>query len=829
MGEHKHWKKTVKTVLTCCVVAGLYTGLGNVAFAEDPNGGIFEDGSESAPGVNSPAVKVGSFGQVDLHVKDLEVTKVLQLLSIQSQRNIMASRNVAGTVSADLYGVDFYEALDAVLHTNGFGYQEKGNLIFVYTTAELQQIEETQRKLVHRVVRLNYISAADASTFVTPLLSSAGSIAVSGDVSAGFQPSVSDGGANTFAHTDTLIINDYADNVDEIVSVIVDLDKRPQQVLVEATVLQARLTEENAFGVDLSVLADFAVSNFADPLGIVDEVISGSTTLPDRTAGAHTTVGNTTTGTSGIKVGISTHNVAAFIRALDSVTDTTVLANPKLLVLNRQKADLLVGEKLGYLSSTATDTSTTQTVEFLDVGTQLTLRPFVSEDGFIRIELKPSISDGDTTRTVGNFVIPETTNQELVTNVVVRNGQTVVLGGLFKEDTTVSRRQVPLLGDIPILGALFKGQDDTVNRNEVIFLITPTIMKDESLYAIGERAQDRIESARLGAREGLLPWSRTKMTATHMREAEKFLSKGDTQKAIWAVNMALTLDPKHDAAIELKQKLTGQRLYEPASFSILNNVMDEMIHGQPAGALLPLVPSWSVGQPGAAAPAGYPSFTPSNHTRPSSSLNLQNQPALPSSPAAQSAGWKSTENVSAQTVKPAAQPVAPAADSESFLQEDSSAWDDILAPQGNVQAQSQTQSSSGSAATPVSGSSDPRSQIQSWMNDSNQFQSQQPATNTAAQPVVSPAVDTWSNPVVPENTPGFDDQSTFGSQTEMQEYQQYTGSSTGTSGQGAGVTAAQDDAAAQEWESESSDTETSSDPFNAVVEWLLASPSEEQE
>src|SRR5690606_15029181 len=123
---------------------------------------------------------------------------------------------------------------------------------------------------------------------------------------------------------------------------------------------------------------------------------------------------------------------------------------------------------------TSTETSTTQTVEFLDIGTQLTLRPFVSDDGFIRMELRPSLSDG-TTRSVGagagTFIIPDQSTQELTTNVMVKNGQTIVLGGLFKEDTTVSRNQVPGLGDVPVLGLAFKGQDDTVSREEVIFLV----------------------------------------------------------------------------------------------------------------------------------------------------------------------------------------------------------------------------------------------------------------------------------------------------------------------------------------------------------------------
>jgi len=550
------------------------------------------------------SVSVGSFGQIDLHVKDLDLTQVLQLLSIQSQRNVIATRNVSGTVSADLYGVDFYEALDAILHPNGFGYREKGNFIYVYTAAEMKAMQDAERKLVHSIARLNYITAGDASKFVSPLLSAAGSLSASGETAQGFTPSTSDGGANTSAHVDTLIIRDYQENVDQILSVVKELDVRPMQVLVEASVLKAKLNETNAWGVDMTILADYAFDGFtAGPLGVFDELLRGNGPSGDGGSGT-STVGQTADGGSGFRVGVITEHFSAFIKAIDSVTDTTVLANPKLLVLNRQKADLLVGERLGYLSSTSTDTSTTQTVEFLDVGTQLTLRPFISDDGYIRLELRPSISDGST-RTVGGsagaapIIIPDETTQEITTNVMVRSGQTIVLGGLFKEDTTVGRRQVPYLGDVPVLGTAFKGQDDNVERSEVIFLVTPTIMKDEALNAMGDSTKDAMEQAQVGAREGLLPWSRTKLTAAHMRDALKHYEAGDREKALWATNMALSLEPTTIEAIQLREKITGERTYWP-NRGILHNTIDDMIKNQVKDSVSQAAPEQGESQAGAA-------------------------------------------------------------------------------------------------------------------------------------------------------------------------------------------------------------------------------------
>ncbi|MEO0514513.1 MAG: secretin and TonB N-terminal domain-containing protein [Planctomycetota bacterium] len=546
---------------------GVAFSLTGASYAQAADGdepiGLFDENAQNMEGQD---VEVDALGQIDITVKDLEIAKVLQLLSIQSQRNIVASRNVSGKVSADLYGVSFNEALEAILTPNGYGYEEKGNFIYVYTAAELEERQNAMRKTLTKVIRLNYISSTDASAFVTPLLSANGSITATGEVDAGILPSESDAGENTFAHADTLLIRDYEENVAEIEAVLSELDVRPKQVLVEATILQATLTEANAFGVDFSVVANFdALGDFVNPLGAVDQMINGSNTGGGGTA-VSSTVGNTATGDSGIKIGVTGSDASVFLRALDSVTDTTVLAKPNILVLNRQKADLLVGERLGYLSTTVTDTSETQTIEFLDVGTQLTVRPFISEEGNIRLELRPSVSDG-TTRLEGGFIIPDETTQELVTNIIVESGQTVVLGGLFVEDTTVGRSQVPGLGDLPFIGSAFKGQDDDFRRSEVIFMVKTTIMDHVDLALMGESATDRVLDARIGIRNGLLPWSNDKLVSAHLLDARKHMDAGNKKKALWSVNLALHLAPTSKDAIALKEEITGQPIpYEDMTF-----------------------------------------------------------------------------------------------------------------------------------------------------------------------------------------------------------------------------------------------------------------------
>ncbi|MEM6334060.1 MAG: hypothetical protein AAF823_12060 [Planctomycetota bacterium] len=570
-----------------CSLGSVCAGPANPAIAQDADLSI-EPGNTDAEPINlfdeddaalpnGQAVEVGAFGEIDLHVKDLELTKVLQLLSIQSQRNIIASRNVAGTVSADLYDVDFYDALDAILTANGFGYTEKGDFIYVYTAEEIQALEDANRQVITRVYRLNYLNATDASTLVSGMLSDAGSIGVTAAPSAGFQPSLSDGGENSFASEATLVIRDYPEYVDEILLVLDDLDTKPRQVLVESTILQARLTEANAWGVDFSVVADVDLANFASPLGVVDDLLSGSTDGVDSGTAIDSSVGSDTVSSSGFKVGVLGSNASVFVQALDQVTDVSVLARPKMLVLNRQKGELLVGGRVGYLSTTQTETSTTQTVEFLDEGTSLTVRPFISTDDHVRLELRPSLSDASVA-TVEGQVIPNETVQELVTNIIVKSGQTVVLGGLFKEETSIDRSQVPGAGDIPLLGAALKGQNDLVQRDEVIFMIKPTIMRDSLMADAVNGIEQGIDASRIGMRNALLPWSRSKWTSSLLKQAYQARAEGDDAKATWYTNLVLNNEPTNPEAVQLKAALNGESMltYDKA---ILESAMDDAING----------------------------------------------------------------------------------------------------------------------------------------------------------------------------------------------------------------------------------------------------------
>jgi type IV pilus secretin PilQ/predicted competence protein len=546
------------------------------------------ESAEGAPGAKQPTegmssgVKVSEYMTVDLFVQDEDLANVLQMLSLQSQRNIVASRDVSARVTANLYGVTFYEALDAILHVNGYGYIEKGNFIYIYTAAELAKIQAEQRAIVSKVLRLNYLNANDAAEFVAPLLSDKGSIKTNGDVGEFNIPQDTPTGAEEFALSATLVVFDYPEHVSEIEALLSQIDTRPQQVLVEATILQTALTEANAFGVDFAFLSDMNFTDFfgfGGPLSTVNNLIKGDVAPANNQAQSVVSNPGNTNGPATMKIGIISDDFSVFVRMLDEVSDTTILSNPKILALNRQPARVLVGRKIGYLNTTSTDTATTQTVEFLDTGTQLAFRPFISKDGMIRLELKPRVSEGvirnATDATGAAVTIPDEITQEITTNVIVPDGSTVVLGGLFKETTDLTRRQVPVLGDIPLIGAAFRGHDDETDRSEIIFMVKPTIVNDQILIEQGERSLAFAERVRTGTRQGLLPWSRDRQTAQLNMEAGRLAEKGETDQATWALRRSLELNPDQPGAIQQLEVLTGKREWWPS-----RSVLERVINGE---------------------------------------------------------------------------------------------------------------------------------------------------------------------------------------------------------------------------------------------------------
>ncbi len=172
--------------------------------------------------------------------------------------------------------------------------------------------------------------------------------------------------------------------------------------------------------------------------------------------------------------------------------------------------------------------------------------------------------------------IPDELTNELTTNVRVPDGQTLVLGGLFRESTNITRRQVPYLGDIPVVGALFQGQDDKVDRQEIIFLITPSIIPDEKMIDAGEESLAYAEAVQVGTRNGLLPFSRDRLTDVYNQKAIEAYNRGDVEEALYYVNNSLRIYAGQPEMVKFREQITGakERAHER---SLMDRVMSRQI------------------------------------------------------------------------------------------------------------------------------------------------------------------------------------------------------------------------------------------------------------
>ncbi|OHB77074.1 MAG: hypothetical protein A2Z25_20025 [Planctomycetes bacterium RBG_16_55_9] len=479
--------------------------------------------------------------------EDFGVRKALAMLGSQCQKNIVPSPSVNGSLAfRRLTNVTFEEAMDAILGDSAL-YEEQGNLIKVYTKEEYKKLMEDPDRRIYRIFTLYYISAAEAKKLLLPVLSSTGTIETTTasitDFPTGESISSGNGGGDATAMNDTIIAFDYPEKIEKITEVLKEVDIRPRQVLIEATILSATLTEDTQFGVDWQFLLGSANANGRSFIGSTDDF------LTSKGLSQVTKVG-------GFAIGFAHDNIANVIKAVEEVSDVTILANPKILAVNKQLGQVYIGKKLGYESQTTVsqDTQLTSQVEFLDTGTKLSFRPYIGNDGYIRMDIHPKDSSGD----LKSNNIPDETSAELLSNIMVRDGETVVIGGLFRDTIKANKTQIPLLGDLPIVGGVFRGSADQVKREEVIVLLTPHIINDPA-ETDGSARKDDVQRKRFGAKDELQQIGRGRMAEDHYANAMRYYGEGQLEAAMEEVQSALELRPTYLEAIRLRERIVAER------------------------------------------------------------------------------------------------------------------------------------------------------------------------------------------------------------------------------------------------------------------------------
>ena len=582
--------KKILFPIVCVLVLMAAMAVGGIeqkpaAAGPDPNvvpAAVNVKSAEKAPAVSPSEPIVPKDASVPVKIqslsfkKDWPIRDALQFLGARYQKNIVPSAKVDGLITiTNLYDVTFEEALEAILGPV-LKYEQEGNFIKVYTADEYKQIKEDVGRMIYKVFTLYYISAGEAVKLIAPVLSKAGTIQASSPaekvVPTGESISVGSGGGDTMALNDTLVILDYPENIAKAEKLIKELDVRPDQVLIEATILSATLTEETALGIDWNTLNGVTI----------DSILSVGSGTADGISTSKFAEGlKTTSFTGGLSVGITSDHVAALIKAIESVTDVTILANPKILAVNKQLGQVYIGKKVAYVSQSTTTEggNVTQQVDFLETGTKLSFRPYIGDDGYIRMDIHPKDSSAEL-RLVGSTSLPDETSAELATNIFVKNGQTIVIGGMFRDKYNVTRNQVPLLGDLPLIGVAFRSTADQVLREEVVVMLTPHIVKEPNETG-GDARIDDIRRKRFGAMDELNVIGRTKQAEDSYARAVNYYLDGNSESAMKQLAIAFNLRPTYLEAIRLKERIITEA--KPEDVSKLERIMLEAIDKQEAG------------------------------------------------------------------------------------------------------------------------------------------------------------------------------------------------------------------------------------------------------
>ena len=443
--------------------------------------------------------------KISLDFQDIEVRRVLQLLADFTDINMVAADSVQGNITLRLKEVPWDQALDIVLKTKNLDKRRNGNVIWIAPVAELIKAEEEEAKAIKQSValapiqteymQLSYAKAADIEKLITQNKSAQNSNNSSNNSSNTTNNEdkesllSSRGSVSIDARTNTLIVNDTQPFIDKIRNMVDLLDVQVKQVMVEARIVRASTEFAKEMGVKWGILSQGITNN--DHL-----LVGGSdTTLWDlRTPEINSTTGIPTyeiQRPDNLNVDLGVENAAGRIAfGLISLSDFMldlelsalqadgygeVISTPKVLTADKQKATVESGVEVPYQSTEGSGANATATTEFKDVVLKLDVTPSITPDGKVQMSLDISSDSIAGVTPMGEYYLNK---NRLNTNVLVENGETVVLGGIFEQETLNNQTKVPFLGDIPYLGRLFRKDVKSDNKRELLIFVTPRIVND---------------------------------------------------------------------------------------------------------------------------------------------------------------------------------------------------------------------------------------------------------------------------------------------------------------------------------------------------------------
>lgn len=442
---------------------------------------------------------VYSGDRLSLNFQDIEVRAVLQLLADFTGLNLVASDTVSGNITLRLKNVPWDQALDIILKTKGLSMRQTGNVIMVAPTQEIaaqeklelesrQQIEDLS-PLRSEFIQVNYAKAGELASMIkskdTNMLSERGNVTVD-------------------SRTNTLIVQDTTAKLDDIRKIVDRLDIPVRQVMIESRIVIANNDFARDLGVRFGVSGSTGQRDGTQLLtgGTLPGGIQGSGDYQVGGFGVSTQTGQpfnsiiqsggADSGTQGLMVNLPAPSPSGAVNFLIGKVGSyllqlelsamqregrgEIISSPRVITSDSHEATIKVGQEIPYKSAAGGTTGGTQT-QFKEAVLQLNVTPQITPDDRIIMDLKVNKDNPDYTNSV--LGEPPIDTRSVETTVLVDNGETVVLGGVFEREKTFQKEQVPWLGDVPVLGRLFKMEQRQDNNSELLIFVTPKILKGD--------------------------------------------------------------------------------------------------------------------------------------------------------------------------------------------------------------------------------------------------------------------------------------------------------------------------------------------------------------
>lgn len=391
--------------------------------------------------VSGQMVSSSTFADVNaisMTVKHTDIAELFEMLSRQHHVNILLSPGVEGSVSVNLYDVNIHDAIAAIATAAGFVVESKNNQYIIAKPSDAGKTIAGGLKQI-KTFKIQYSDATKTGDIVKKYLSPYGR-------------------ADVLVDRNVLVVEDLPEFVRQAEFLLDQLDKAPAQILIEAQILDIKLDDDRALGVDWSKTIGDATVKFKDLAA--------------------------TAATGGMFFTLLNKDIQITLNALSKRGQVTVLSTPKLLALEHEDAEVIIGKRTGYktILSVPNGGGQLEQIQFLESGVILKVTPYVDRQGGIMMKIHPEVS----TATLPND-IPELATTEVTTRVLVEDGQMVFIGGLISNDRSDLQNGIPFLEDIPFIGRLFSGSRETAKRAETVVMLKPQIIHPRNIPLITDQ------------------------------------------------------------------------------------------------------------------------------------------------------------------------------------------------------------------------------------------------------------------------------------------------------------------------------------------------------